>query len=73
MLQPSPSLLPPFIQLKVGGDGDVFSPPFGDGMDSPPPPVILNVVIPLVMGNTWFGFTINRAVGYIVQWVVISF
>lgn len=50
-----------------------FFPPFGDGMDSPPPPVIPAVITPLVMANTLFGFTIDRMVGYIIWQVIISF
>lgn len=68
-----PALLPPFSWQKVEDRRVAFPPLFGDGKDSPPRPVILAVITPLVMASTQFGFTIGRRVGYIVQRVIILF
>ena len=63
----------PLRGQKVGDGRDAFSPPFGDGVESPPPPIIPTVITPLVMANRQFGFAIDGMVGYIVRRVIISF
>lgn len=72
LLQSLLSLLPLFSWQKVGDGRDAFSSPFGDGTDSPPPPVIPAAITPLVMADAQFGFTTDGTVGYVVWCVIIS-